>query len=468
MSIRLPTYGSRKAAPVAWLGEMPSHWNIAPGFAVFTEKHTKNRGLVEKTVLSLSYGRIVIKPSDRLHGLVPESFETYQIIEPDDIIIRPTDLQNDWNSLRVGIAHDRGIITSAYMCLKTREPMLPEYGYLLLHTYDLKKIFYGLGSGLRQNLDFNDLKRLPMMVPPLEEQVHIVTFLTKIGRKINRLIQSKQRLITLLEEQKQAIIHHTVTRGLNPGVRLNPSGLHWLEDVPEHWMIAQLRRRFEIVDCKHLTVPFIDVGVPLASVREVQRFEVTLDNAKRTTEEWYQQLIEGGRQPQPGDLIYCRNVSVGACALVTTSAPLAMGQDVCLIRSATENGRFLNYFMRSSAMKRQLAQILIGSTFSRINISEIKSLLAVFPPLEEQLAIAEYLDDALRSTEYTITSAQRQVSLLREYRTRLVADVVTGQLDVRGVALPPLPDLGAEDPDTDLDDAESADLLEAAEALDEE
>ena len=106
----------------------------------------------ESTVLSLSYGRIVIRPPEKLRGLVPESFETYQIIDPGDIVVRSTDLQNDWNSLRFGLSSHLGIITSAYMCLNTGEVMSHDYGYLLLHAYDLKKVFYGLGSGLASEL----------------------------------------------------------------------------------------------------------------------------------------------------------------------------------------------------------------------------------------------------------------------------------------------------------------------------
>jgi len=116
--------------------------------------------------------------------------------------------------------------------------------------------------------------------------------------------------------------------------------------------IVSIRRRWNVIDCKHLTVPFVDDGIPLASVRETQSFELNLESANRTSQEWYEQLIEGGRRPCVGDLIYCRNVSVGAATLVTIEDVFAMGQDVCLIRSATENQRWLNYFLRSKAMGR--------------------------------------------------------------------------------------------------------------------
>jgi hypothetical protein len=120
----------------------------------------------EKTVLSLSYGRIIIKPAEKLHGLVPESFETYQIVNPGDIILRTTDLQNDHTSLRVGMVRDRGIITSAYLALKVSTEVSPDFGFQLLNVWDTSKAIYGYGSGLRQNLDFSHFKRMPVAVPP--------------------------------------------------------------------------------------------------------------------------------------------------------------------------------------------------------------------------------------------------------------------------------------------------------------
>ena len=166
-------YPKMKDSGVEWLGQVPSHWTRLPGRACYREKKVPNKGLAETTVLSLSYGHIVVKPPEKLHGLVPASFETYQIVEPGDIIVRPTDLQNDWNSLRFGLRRDRGVITSAYMCLCTEEAVTRPYGHLLLHTYDLKKVLYGLGSGLRQNLDWSDFKYLPCEdAPPVIRKVH--------------------------------------------------------------------------------------------------------------------------------------------------------------------------------------------------------------------------------------------------------------------------------------------------------
>lgn len=309
--------------------------------------------------------------------------------------------------------------------------------------------------------------RIP--VPPSSEQATIVRFLDYMDRRIRRYIRAKQKLIVLLNEQKQIIIQRAVTRGLDPGVRLKPSSFEWLGEVPEPWQTVQLRRLWSVTDCKHQTVPFVQEGIPLASVREAQAFDLSLTNAKRTTEEWYAALTEGDRAPRPGDLIYCRNVSVGAAAFVRTDERFAMGQDVCLIRSQSQNQRYLNYFMHSPAMKRQLALLLKGSTFDRINVSEIKGLIIPVPPRSEQDAITETLDSASRNIENGVETAARGIQLLREYRACLIADVVTGKIDVREVAAR-LPDEAEESEPLDDTDAfvegaeeETADLDTAAE-----
>jgi type I restriction enzyme S subunit len=430
----LKPYPEYKESGLPWLGRVPGHWEMRPAFGVFVPNYERNHGMKEKTVLSLSYGRIIIKPAEKLHGLVPESFETYQIVNPGDIVLRTTDLQNDHTSLRIGMVRDRGIITSAYLSLRLNAEVIPDFGFQFLNVWDTSKAIYGYGSGLRQNLDFSHFKRMPVAVPPPDEQEAIVRFLDWANGRLDRAIKAKRKVIALLNEQKQAIIHRAVTRGLDPSVPLKPSGIPWLGDIPQHWEVTALRRHWRVTDCKHLTVPFVDEGIPLASVVEVQPFSLNLNRCKRTKTEWYWLLIEGGRKPKRGDLIYCRNVSVGACALVETDIDFAMGQDVCLIRSNTQNQRFLNYVLHSPFMVHQLALILVGSTFKRINISEIKSLAVIVPPRQEQDIICEFLDADMVNYDATISRLEREIDLLREYRTRLVADVVTGKLDVREAA----------------------------------
>ena len=200
-----------KDSGVEWIGEIPEHWEIVSGFTVYKENKTKNTGMKDDRVLSLSYGKIVVKPKEKLTGLVPESFETYQIVKPGDIIIRCMDLQNDQTSLRTAISVNDGIITSAYLNLNIIDAFNSNYLHYYLHSLDITKVLYKLGSGLRQNLSYWDFKRLPIVKPSKEKQQEIVVYIENNNQKIDKAIDLQQQQITKLKEYKTTLIDSVVT-----------------------------------------------------------------------------------------------------------------------------------------------------------------------------------------------------------------------------------------------------------------
>jgi len=382
----------------------------------------------------LSYGKIKVKSEDKLHGLVPASFETYQIVEPGDIICRPTDLQNDWISLRFGLSRNRGIITSAYICFQTKNALTREYGYHLFHTYDLKKVFYGLGSGLRQNLDWKDFKYLPCIVPPLPEQAAIARFIDHYNRKIQRYILIKQKLIKLLEEQKQAIIHRAVTQGLEPNVRLKPSGVEWLGDVPEHWQIIKLvQLTTKIGDGLHGTPEYVDEseyhfinGNNLSngvikitpSTRcvnkvEFQKYKIVLDDST---------------------ILLSINGTIGNVAIFRGES-IVLGKSAAYINCRNSLSRsFLYYFLQSFSAKEFFRLELTGTTIFNLSLASIRNLLVTLPSLTEQIEISSFLKIKISEFDDLIECEKREIILLREFNTRLIEDLVTGKLDVRKAA----------------------------------
>lgn len=264
---QLKPYADYKHSGLPWLGQVPAHWQLRPAFGAFVPVRERNRGMREKTVLSLSYGRIVIKPPEKLHGLVPESYETYQILSPGDVVLRTTDLQNDHSSLRVGMVRDRGIITSAYLALRVASDVLPEFGYQFLNVWDSSKAIYGFGSGLRQSLDFSHFKRMPIALPPPAEQAAILRFLDWSNGWLERAARAKRKLIALLTEQKRAIVGKAVTRGIDPNVPLKASGVACLDRIPSHWELRRAKQVCAaIVDCKNRTPDAVDHG-PYTVVR---------------------------------------------------------------------------------------------------------------------------------------------------------------------------------------------------------
>ncbi|WP_276620926.1 restriction endonuclease subunit S [Syntrophomonas wolfei] len=193
---------------VTWLGNIPKHWEVRYLSQIANEQSIKNRGLGEKNVLSLSYGNIIRK-KDINFGLVPRDYDKYQIVNEGNIILRLTDLQNDHKSLRTGLVHELGIITSAYVCLNTTEN--PEYIQTILHHYDLKKFFYGLGGGVRQSIGFQDIRYMKIPIPPKNEQEAIAAYLDDKCAAIDRLISKLTDEINLVLEYRTRIISDAVT-----------------------------------------------------------------------------------------------------------------------------------------------------------------------------------------------------------------------------------------------------------------
>ena len=196
---------------IAWVGNVPIHWKQHPLYCYFGERKNKNALGLETNLLSLSYGKIIRKDINSNGGLLPESFNTYNIVETDDIIIRPTDLQNDKRSLRTGICREHGIITSAYIAMKAIKPVSPEYFHYLLHAYDVMKVFYNMGNGVRQGLNFSEFSRLMVLEPPIEEQNAIVSYLKEKCDEIDLAISEKKQQIETIEEYKKSLIFEYVT-----------------------------------------------------------------------------------------------------------------------------------------------------------------------------------------------------------------------------------------------------------------
>lgn len=444
-----------------WLGPVPAHWRVIPNRAVLSEVDERDHPSDEMLSVTIATGVIrqqTLLADSSMKDSSNQDKSAYKLVRPGDIVYNK---MRAWQGA-VGESRYRGIVSPAYVVQRPRGGTRSRYLHFLLRTpafaKEAERWSYGIASDM-WSLRAEHFKMIQTCVPPVDEQSAIVRFLDHVDRRIRRYIGAKQKLIKLLDEQKQAIVHRAATRGLDADVHLKPSGVEWLGDVPDHWEVAPLRRHWTVTDCKHLTVPFLDDGIPLASVREVQSFDLDLASSRRTSADWYQILIAGGRRPQRGDIIYCRNVSVGAAAIVGTNTQFAMGQDVCVIRSTNQNQRYLNYFLHSPAMRRQLDQLLVGSTFKRINVADIKGLVIAVPPRTEQDAIAAHLDQAFEHLQHPISLTRREIDLMRQYETRLIADLVTGKLDVREAAarLPPEP-LDEAEALTDSEDATAEDL----------
>jgi type I restriction enzyme, S subunit len=423
----LTPYAEYQPTGSPWLGDVPAHWQVRPAFGAYAPIHERNTGMREKTVLSLSYGRIIVKPAEKLRGLVPESFETYQIVNPGDIVVRTTDLQNDHTSLRVGIVRDRGIITSAYLALRTAQDVLPAYGYQLLNVWDGTKAIYGYGSGLRQNLDFSHFKRMPVPVPPPEEQAAIVRFLGWASGRLERAIRAKRNVIALLEEQRQARLFELVTGTITSSAK-KPTGLPWLPEMPSHWKLepnrAWLRIRKQVVGDRHGEYQLLSLTKRGVVVRDVSE-----NKGKFSSDPGSQQIVRSG------DMVLClfdvpetpRTVGLSWVSGMIT------GAYTVLECSSVLEARFLEAFYIAMDDRKLLSPLYSGlrNTIPKERFLGAKTPMPTPPEMEE---ILQSVDAERRTAEERIQTFLHEIEMLREYRIRLIADVVAGRLDVRRAA----------------------------------
>ena len=204
-----------KQSGISWIGEIPEHWEVKLLSQMATLHCLSNKDVHHQNLLSLSYGRIINKDINGVSGLLPASYDTYQIIEDGNIVLRLTDLQNDQKSLRVGLCTQEGIITSAYLALQPRATVLPAFLYFLLHAADIMKVFYSMGNGLRQNLNWGELRKLSCVLPPLSEQRAIVSYIEAQTANINKLIDAYEQQVERVKEYKQRLISDAVTGKMN-------------------------------------------------------------------------------------------------------------------------------------------------------------------------------------------------------------------------------------------------------------
>lgn len=431
---KLKAYPEYKDSDVEWLGEIPSHWNVQPFFAVSRENRRSNRGLLESNLLSLSYGKIVAKDINTNEGLLPESFETYQIVEPKDIVFRLTDLQNDKRSLRSAIVPERGIITSAYLSVRVLNDSSRFMAYVMRDA-DLRKVFYSMGGGLRQSMKFDDMRRLPVQLPPPAEQRAIVSFLDQETAEIEAFVVDQQELIGLLNERRAATITQAVTKGLDPNVPMKDSGVEWLGDVPEGWDVRPLKAAASLqtgvtlgktyddsLELPYLRVANVQVGY--VDLTELKTIRVSDEVARASTLQLGDVLMtEGGDRDKLGR----------GCIWDAPVSPCLHQNHVFAVRVRHNLlNRFLVYILDAVPARTYFHMTGKQTTnLAATNSTLVKNFRFALPSLREQQEIADYLDRETAEIDAAIADAKEAIELSKERRAALISAAVTGKIDVR-------------------------------------
>ena len=441
-----PRYPAYKPSGVEWLGEVPEHWSIKPlkhcihrlGSGGTPESGNRDYWADNESDDSIPWVAIGDMSSANVVYSTAKSLTQAGVKEKNlEIFPAGSLLYSIYASLgKVSILGVDAAFNQAILAIVSNSDLVSQ-SFLKYWLESIEKhLSYYSSSNTQANLNAAKVLAYPVAIPHPDEQARIATFLDRETAKIDALIAEQQRLIELLQEKRQAVISHAVTKGLNPDAPMKDSGVEWLGEVPEHWDVAPLKHHWLVTDCKHVTAEFTQEGYPLASIKEVQGRWVDLDQAKRTTEAFFNLLTEGKRSPEPGDLVFSRNATVGEVAEVPVNIEsFALGQDVVILKKLriAQSSSYTWSLLRSAPIVNQLECAMIGSTFRRINVEQIKSLFIPVPPSQEQVSIAAHLDAISDQWAKQEQDAQQCISLLQERRSALISASVTGQIDVRGL-----------------------------------
>jgi len=441
MIANLKPYPAVKDSGVPWLGRIPKGWDLRRGKFLFRYKKELNSSGSNTNVLSLTLRGVVNNDPNNPEGLVPKDYASYQQFRKDDLVFKLIDLENIRTS-RVGLVHEDGIMSPAYVRLSLLPGSNVRYFYYQFFDLYLRGVFNQLGAGVRATLGPSDLLDLNIAVPGRDEQAKIVQYLDAQERRINLLIRAKRKLIELLNEQKQSIIHRAMTRGLDPNVRLKPSGVEWLGDVPENWEIRRL---------KTLCSMRSGDGITSMSIEPAGDYPVYGGNGVRGYTSNYTHDGDFALIGRQGAL--CGNVHIAHGRFWASEHAVV---------ASLRPGHVLDWF-GAILVVMNLNQYSIAAAQPGLAVERVLNLWLPVPPGQEQALIAKHIEHETINITKAVDRAQREISLLREYRTRLIADVVTGKLDVRGVELPSL-DKGeaVEDLDT-VEDTEAKEMNDTEE-----
>ena len=439
------THTDYKNSGSPWLGDMPEHWRVE---RLSTSVETQINGVWGSDPNGTDdLPCIRVADFDRENHRIRTDKLTLRSVKPSERagrILRKGDLllekSGGGEQQPVGTVmlydHDFQAVCSNFvgrMVLREGyDPTYLTYLHATLYAIGVNKRSIKQTTGI-QNIDSSSYLSELVGIPPLAEQAAIAQYLDEAEQQIQAYISTKDRLIALLEEQRQAIIHQAVTRGLDPNVRLKPSGVEWLGDVPGHWEVRDIKSIAKIKRGKFTHRPRNDPSLYDGPYPFIQTGDIA--TAGRVIKEYKQTLNQKGLAVSTmfpsGTLVMTIAANIGDVAILNFDSCFP-DSIVGIIPVSTTDRNYLYHLL--GAMRDELLREAPVNTQGNLNVGRIGSMKVPIPDFEEQTVIAEYLDQAMRITDDKISYAERLIELIEEYRTRLIADVVTGKLDVRNAA----------------------------------
>ena len=421
-------YAEYREVNLPWLKAVPAHWEIRRNKNIFTEqKEIVGERSADYTLLSLTLNGIIPRDMDG-GGKFPESFDKYKIVKNGDMAFCLFDI--DETPRTVGLSGYNGMLTGAYTIMRVSNinARFIYYYYLAL---DNGKMLRPLYTGLRKTISINTFQSTKVPVPPREEQDQIVRFLDWKVSNINKLINIKKKEIKAIDALKRSMVSHAITRGLTADAPMKYSGVKWLGDIPQRWYtvplyaIAQVKSINNCIDLPLMSV-YLDAGVVPFVEREEKRTNAT---SKDLTN--YQRV-------DPGDFVLNNQQAWRGSVGVSFHSGIVSPAYIVLSLDNTLDSHYANYLFRSRCMVDQYLVISrgVGSIQRNLYWSALKRVVVPIPSKKEQMEIVEYLDGLNNKFDDTIKKLTEEVAVLEEYKNKIIADTVTGKIDVRGIEIP--------------------------------
>ena len=421
-----PTY---KDSGIEWLGQIPTHWDLLRNKIFITEHdNVVGQDAYKYTLLSLTKQGVIQRDIESGKGKFPKEFDNYKIVESGNIIFCLFDV--DETPRTVGLSSIDGMITGAYNVFSIKGINSQFYYYYFL-AVDEAKALRPLYSGLRKVVKTERFAGLRIPVPPEEEQRQIVAYLDYKSNKINERICQRERELQTLSELKQAEIAAVVTRGLDPNVPMKESGIEWIGQIPAHWEITQLRKYLRL---------FSDRGHPdmdLLSVTREQGVIVRDITSKEENHNFIPDDLSGYKLIQKGQFaINKMKAWQGSYGVSKYKGIVSPAYYTCELNNI--DTEYFDVAIRSQAYIGFFTKYSKGIRSGQWDLSPdaLKSIPFVEPPIVEQRAIVSYIINISEKIDNYITKLKEEINYLQEYKQRLISDVVTGKVDVRGVEIP--------------------------------
>ncbi|MGG1400286.1 restriction endonuclease subunit S [Bacillus salipaludis] len=439
MNNQLKPYGKYKETEYDWLGCVPDHWRKVTIRTItkLSNERNGNRNDLELLSVYREYGVIKKSSRDDNHNVESQDLSNYKFVNKGYLVLNKMKM---WQG-SLGVSKYKGIVSPAYIVCKLIGDLNFNYIHYLLRSTNFKTLYNRISYGVRVgqwDMRYDDFKNVKLFIPTLAEQDQIVKYLDSQLAKINKFIKTKKKLILALREQKQAVINEVVTKGINPNVKMKPSGIDWLGDIPEHWEVRKMKYLGKFINGYAFPSDrFTEAGVRVMKISNIQTMNIDWTDESFVDESYYWE--RSAFRVLNGDLVLALTrpiISTGIkAAFVYSNDKILLNQRNALFRAGDKlSSSWLYFVIFNSAFIKTFDQ-KIDKTGQQPNIStiDIQNISVPLPSIGEQQEIVEYLESKINVLDNGISIIEQEISLMTEYRTRLISDVVTGKVDVRGI-----------------------------------